>query len=170
MRKMMWTSAFCATAAWVTIASAAQPPAPAPNASTTTENRVTVTGCLRAAPAETGTTTTGTTGTPPAVGTTGATTTGGATDAPEAKFVLADATIATPGSTAAAPDTARSSKDDRQTYRLVANPAALTPHVGKKLELTGTLDAAASSTSHEAGAGPVLRVEAGKVLAATCQE
>jgi hypothetical protein len=66
------------------------------------------------------------------------------------------------------------------------NPAALTPHVGKKLELTGTLEnqsgpsgaapsgtTASGSTSGAAESsaqGPALRVESGKVLAASCSQ
>jgi hypothetical protein len=56
----------------------------------------------------------------------------------------------------------------RQTYRLIANATALTPHVGKKLELTGTLEdqPGASATSTAASAsGPALRVASGKIVA-----
>jgi len=63
-----------------------------------------------------------------------------------------------------------------RTYRLVANSSALTPHVGKKLELTGTLEPGASasptttaSTDPEANA-PILKVQSGKVLAASCTQ
>jgi hypothetical protein len=51
-----------------------------------------------------------------------------------------------------------------QTYRLIANSAALAPLVGKKLELTGTLD------KDEPSAGPALRVKSGKIVAASCSE
>ncbi len=73
-----------------------------------------------------------------------------------------------------------------QTYRLIANPSALTPHVGKKLELTGTLEnengssgstsptgTTATTGSTAAGSsaqGPALRVESGKVIAASCSQ
>jgi hypothetical protein len=63
-----------------------------------------------------------------------------------------------------------------QTYRLIANPTSLSPHVGKKLELTGTLEEAGSATqSPQSSAGAegnmaALRVESGKVLAASCSE
>jgi hypothetical protein len=67
-----------------------------------------------------------------------------------------------------------------RTYRLIANEAALSPHVGKKLELTGTLDDQSSSTSSassassdaaaSASSGPKLKVESGKVVAAQCSQ
>jgi hypothetical protein len=64
-----------------------------------------------------------------------------------------------------------------KTYRLIANAAALGPHVGKKLELTGTLEdpnGAAqpneSSATGSAAKAPTLKVESGKVVAASCSE
>jgi hypothetical protein len=65
-----------------------------------------------------------------------------------------------------------------RTYRLIANEAALSPHVGKKLELTGTIDdqSSASSASSDASraasaaSAPKLKVESGKVLAAQCSQ
>jgi hypothetical protein len=60
---------------------------------------------------------------------------------------------------------------------LIANPSALTPHLNKKLELTGTLENQSGSsatpsqtTTASASNGPALRVESGKVLAASCTE
>jgi hypothetical protein len=54
----------------------------------------------------------------------------------------------------------------------MANPSALTPHVGKKVELTGTLENESSSSSpaQSALSGPALRVLSGKVIAATCND
>jgi hypothetical protein len=63
---------------------------------------------------------------------------------------------------------------------LIANESALTPHVGKKLELTGTIDdqdsparsatadSRGSSAASSAASAPRLRVEAGKVVAEAC--
>jgi hypothetical protein len=98
----------------------------------------------------TGTTATGTTATGTTATGTSATGTSGATQ---------------PSGTASA---------SAQTYRLIANPTALSPHVGKKLELTGTLEDQ-SATAHPDAAGPdanapALRVEAGKVIAASCSQ
>jgi hypothetical protein len=178
----------------------AQPPQPPAAAGSGSDQKVTLTGCLRAAPGSSDTAgaagtagTTGTTGT-----TAGATGTSGAASNPsEAQYVLTDATVkpaeapgsTTPGATttgagATTPGTTAAASGAGQTYRLIANPAALTPHVGKKLELTGTLEnesassgAATSGTTATTGAagsssaqGPALRVESGKVLAASCSQ
>jgi hypothetical protein len=181
MTKTIWTGTFSAVIAGAAITSLAQTPPP-PQSRSTSADRITVTGCLKAAPsaaAETNTTA-GTTGTSPTAttGTTGATGAAAATDAAEPQFVLADATTspakADPGSAPAAPETTTApgtsaSDQHSQTYRLVANPSALSPHVGKKLELTGTLVDQAASTAATAS-GPALKVESGKVLAASCQE
>lgn len=127
--------------------------------------------------------TTGTAGAPPAAGT---------ATAPDAspQYVLANATMSTgeaasatgtagttgtTGTTAAAGAAGATSTTGSaaaasagQTYRLIANASALTPHVGKKLELTGTLDEG-SSASPASASGPALRVTSGKVVANSCQ-
>ncbi len=141
-------------------------------ASTSNAQRVTVTGCLKpAAPSSDTSSAAGTTGT-------SGTAAPNATDAANAKFVLADAAVTpstdttAPNAAAGAPSTTTTSKDSTQTYRLIANPTALAPHVGKKLELTGTIVDEASNGSNDqapSGSGPILRVEAGKILAAACQ-
>ena len=178
MTKTIWTGTISAVIVGAALSALAQTPQPPDNRASA--DRITVTGCLKAAPtAETNTTagTTGTTSPTATAGTTGATGAAAATDAAEAKFVLADATAsaakADTGS-APAPETTTTpgtsaSTPHAQTYRLVANAAALSPHVGKKLELTGTLvDQAASATT--TASGPTLKVESGKVIAASCQE
>ena len=175
MRQTIWTGT---CAAIVTVATAAlfaqtpaqqppaqQPPAPAtaPQTATpsTSANKVTVTGCLKAAPTAPGDTTspagtTGTTGTDPAATAAGAT---GTTGAAAAKFILTEAS-ATPADAASA-----------QTYRLIANPTALSEHVGKKLELVGTIDKTSTPDPKDpSAAAPALRVESGKILAATCNQ
>jgi hypothetical protein len=64
---------------------------------------------------------------------------------------------------------------------LIANDTALNPHVGKKLELTGTIDdqdsSARSATAESSGPStssaanaPRLRVESGKVVAEACTQ
>ena len=125
---------------------AAQAPA-APAAQSSESSKITVAGCLQAAPA----TPAGTSGAAPAVPP--------ATDAQEkseaasgdVKLVLANAVPSSAGAAASATP---------RTYQLIANAEALKPHVGKKLELTGTLEDKDSS--------PKLRVEAGKVIADAC--
>jgi hypothetical protein len=183
MRHTIWTGT---CAALVTFATAgilaqttAQPPTPPPTPQTATASadKITVTGCLKAAPqaatdtaaaattaGTSGTTTAGTTGTTGTTATTATGTTGAAPAAApaatDAKFVLTDAT-ATPA------DAGKST----QTYRLIANPTALTAHIGKKLELTGTIDATSTADPKDPSASaPALRVESGKVLAASCTQ
>ena len=129
----------------------AQAPA-APPAQSSESSKITVAGCLQAAPASP----TGTSGNTPSVPP-------AATDAPQksdaasgdVKLVLANAVPSPAGATASA-----SSSSAPLTYQLIANAEALKPHVGKKLELTGTLEDKDSS--------PKLRVEAGKVIARVC--
>jgi len=179
MTRTTWagTCGAIVAAAAVTVL-AQQPPPPPAQTSAASPNQITVTGCLKAEPSSTaeaacvaGTTgTTGTTGTAGTAGTTGTT-----PNPADEKFVLTNATIgaAAPpsteagaaGTTAGATAGAQASSS-AQTYRLVANPAALSPHVGKKVELTGELDKGASSG---ADASPALRVQKGKVIAASCE-
>jgi hypothetical protein len=147
-----------------------QPPSTAPPATTPSSSaqpapstaagadKITVTGCLRPAPQEAA----------KPEGTAGAQ--GGA--AGSEKFVL---TNVTPAADAAAPSTTSPAK----TYRLVANDDALTPHAGKKIEVTGTVveqagaagQASASSSSPASAANaPKLTVESGKILAPSCAD
>jgi hypothetical protein len=192
MRQTIWTGTCAAIVSLATAGMFAQPPAQTPTPQTPTpqtstpqtaapqstpsssDNKVTVTGCLKAAPQATGDTasaattagttgaatagTTGTTGTT-AAGTTG-TTASAAAGASDAKFVLTGAS-ATPAD----------ASNSAETYRLIANPTALTAHVGKKLELTGTIDKNSTADPKDPSASaPALRVESGKVLAASCSQ
>jgi len=100
--------------------------------------------------------TTGTTGTAGTAASAVAGTTGSPADQ---KFVLTGAS-ASPADAATA-----------QTYRLIANPTALSEHVGKKLELTGTIDPNSTPDPKDPSASaPALRVESGKIVAASCSE
>jgi hypothetical protein len=102
----------------------------------------------------------------------GATGTSGST--PDAKFILTSATMSPADSTSTpgAPSTpSASASSSAQTYRLIANPTALTEHVGKKLELTGTLDPTSTADPKDpSAAAPALRVQSGKIVAASCSE
>jgi hypothetical protein len=174
MKQTIWTGT---CAAIVTFAAAAifaqtpaQPPAqqppqpPAPQASTpsTSDKKITVTGCLKAAPPMTADAA-GTTGTtaPSPTAAAGAPTAGatGTSGAAESKFILTGAS-ATPAEAATA-----------QTYRLIANPTALSEHVGKKLELVGTIETTSTPDPKDpSAAAPAFKVESGKIVAATCSE
>ena len=87
-------------------------------------------------------------------------------------FVLIHATTGTAadspkGTTGAAPTAEKS-----QMYRLDAPTAKLNPHVGHKVELTGTLDPAAKDTAgrnpESLSSAPKLTVDTVKMLAETC--
>jgi hypothetical protein len=116
---------------------------------------ITVTGCIqRATEAPTGTS-----------GTAGAAKMG------DTKFLLTS--VATSGTgTAGTSGTASRANE----YRLDADDAKLTPHVGHKVEVSGSLDDAASAAAPPAAAGaatsaanaPKLKVETVKMIASTC--
>jgi len=178
MNRRVWTGT---CAAMISLATAgmlaqapaqppAQPPTPQQSAPSSSDKKIVVTGCLKAAPAIPGDTAsaanpnpTGTAGSAAA----GATGTSGT--APDAKFILT-AAMAAPADSTSTPSTP-STSSTAQTYRLIANPTALTDHVGKKLELTGTLDPTSTADPKDpSAAAPALRVQSGKIVAATCSE
>jgi hypothetical protein len=193
MTKRIWTGALTAIVGFATVAITAQTPATPQTSTSSAGEKVTVTGCLKEAPASSASATTagatataGTTATTGTAGTTGTTATTGtagtAGDAAAAaqKFLLTEAApAAAPAAAdpAAPPSTAGATATGAaaQTYRLIANAASLVPHIGKKLELTGTIEAPGSATTTESAAGPeanapALRVESGKVVAASCSQ
>lgn len=196
MTKTIWTGTFGAIVGAATIAALAQAPAPQqstssapqPSASSaSSDHKITVTGCLKPAPPE-ATDAAGATGTAGTSGAAGAARADAASDSSDAKFILADASISpaaaepgaagsSAGAAATPPSASADASQPTRTYRLLANPAALVPHVGKKLELTGTLmDDSGSASSGAAGQAdassksPLLKVEAGKVLSTPCQQ
>jgi len=188
MKKTIWTGVLTSVVGFATAAAITAQTTPSQQSTAASaDRRITVTGCLKEAPssaatpaatgAVVGTTgTAGTTGTTAAAGTTG--TTGETAAAP--KFVLTDATASAPAPAAGAasttetpassPASSAANASGTQTFRLIANSTALSPHVGKKLELTGTLeDQSAATTASESSPGSEaktasLRVESGKVV------
>jgi hypothetical protein len=188
MTKRIWTGVFTAIVGFATAAITAQTTSPPQSNPSSADRRITVTGCLKEAPSSSASTTatgaagtTGTAGTTGATGAAGTTGTTGDTAAVAPKFLLTNASSspADPsGSTSATGVTAAAaaSASAGQTYRLIANVASLSPHVGKKLELIGTLedqDGAARTTEPSAGSEAnalVLRVESGKIVAASCSQ
>jgi hypothetical protein len=191
MTNTIWTGTCAAIVGAATAVMMAQTTSPQQNNASSSDRHITVTGCLKAAPQSSSETagTTGTAGTTAATGTTGTTgstatqsSSGAPAEQANATFVLTDAAPPATEASGAATTTAGAASDaasgsSAKTYRLIANPAALSPHVGKKLELTGTLEdqsaatapAGSSAAGSEANA-PALKVESGKVLAATCPE
>lgn len=170
MRREAWSGIFAAfvVAATAGVAAQTSPPsqnspeptpppttqAPATSAPQSSEgSRITVAGCLEAAPSGP----VGTSGSAaPAPSAATAAAPAEATSG-QAKLVLAKA-VPSP----AAADASNSATP--RTYRLIANEASLNPHIGKKVELSGTVE------DSSAESGPTLRVEAGKVVAAACTE
>ena len=154
MNARIWSAACAAIGLGVSVgllaqeAPAAQTPSPGAAAKT-----ITVTGCV--AKAEPGPT-----------GTAGA---AGAASEKATKFVLSGASMspsATAG-TAGAPATAIASE-----YRLDWDDAKLTPHVGHKVEITGTVEQAKGATEAPAASAansPKLKVDNLKMVASSCQ-
>jgi len=167
MKSIVPTSLCAALVACATAVIAAQTtPAPQTSPSTTDQKTIVVTGCLKEAPSSPSSSMPSP---PAATGTTGTTGAAGPSDAaPAPKYVLTNATTSAADASGAAASAS--------TYKLIANASALTPHVGKKLELTGTLEPAASGNSEAATTtdananGPTLRVQAGKIVGASCSE
>jgi hypothetical protein len=149
MMSQMWkTGTLVAIALTATATVAAQQPPP-PAAAPSSADKVVITGCVQR-------------GIQSPVGTTGA---AGAAAADASKFIL---TKASPASDATATP---------KTYRLDAEDSALTAHVGHKVEITGTLDAArpappvAGDPAPPAAASPAkLKVASVKMIAASCSE
>jgi hypothetical protein len=182
MKKTTWTGLCIAIVGFSTAAIIAQTTPPPQSNPSSAGKQITVTGCLKAAPGA-APTAAGTAGTPGTAGTTGtASAAGAATEtAADMKFLLTNVAPSSGdasggASTAgAAPAASAASTAPSQTYRLIANAASLSPHVGKKLELTGTVEdqdsgARASGSAVSEANAPALRVSSGKVIAASCSE
>ena len=153
MKLRMLSAVFASIACTVGVL-AQEPPSP----QSTTPKTITVSGCVQRAQASP----TGTTGS-----------TSSASSANEAKFILTNANAGS-GSTAGTSGTAsRAGMSAATEYRLDASDAKLSPHVGHKVEITGTLDSASASsqppTATASGSiAPKLKVDDVKMVAATC--
>jgi hypothetical protein len=144
MMSQMWKTGTLVAIALTAVATvAAQQPPPQPPASApSSSDKVVVTGCIQR-------------GVQSPVGTAGAA--GGAAAADTSKFIL---TKASPASDATAAP---------KTYRLDADDSQLTAHVNHKVEITGTIDAAAKPAAGEAAAPAKLKVASVKMIAASCE-
>jgi hypothetical protein len=171
MNRRVWTGTCAAIIGVATAGILAQTPTPTAtpqqSAPSNSDTKIVVTGCLTAAPAIPSDTASA--ANPNPTGTAG-TTTAGATattgTAPDVKFILTSAAAAPADSSSSA-----GAVGTAQTYRLIANPTALADHVGKKLELTGTIDPASTADPKDPSAmAPALRVLSGKIVAASCSE
>jgi len=149
-------SATCAIVLGVSVGilaqEAAAPQTPSKSAAAKT---ITVTGCVaKALQAPTGTT--------------GA---AGAATEKETKFVLSGASI-TPSATAGTAGTTPATTSVASEYRLDGDDAKLTPHVGHKVEITGTVDEPKGATQAPAASAanaPKLKVDNLKMVAPSCQ-
>lgn len=158
MSSRMWSAA-CATIVFGASLGilAQEPAAPQAGSKSSAAKTVTVTGCVgKAEQAATGTS-----------GTAGAAATG-----KETKFVLSNAS-ASPSATAGTAGAESPSASATATeYKLDGDDAKLTPHVGHKVEITGSVDeskGAAQAPTASASNAPKLKVDSIKMIAASCQ-
>lgn len=155
MKATIWSAACGTIALGATVAVLAQDP-PSSQTQSTSAKTITVSGCVqRAQQAPTGTS--------------GAA--GAAPSAAETKFVLTNAAINTTGTTGTAGTTNPSSTAVASEYRLDADDAKLMPHVGHKVEITGTVEQAARTTQPPAASAanaPKLKADTVKMIASTC--
>ena len=150
----IWFGTCAAIAVAFTAGVLAQDASPAQQPSSASKP-ITVTGCIQKAAQA-------------ATGTSGTATAGSAMKEPQ--FVLANASLSGTGATGTSgstpPITAVASE-----YRLDADEAKLTPHVGHKVEIIGTPEAAPRATQPPAASAanaPKLKVDSVKMIAATC--
>ena len=156
MRKVIRTGVFAVASAFLAVGIVlAQAPQAAE--SSTAGKSITVTGCVqRAETASTGTS--GAAGAPAA--------------AAETKFVLknamASASATGAAGTAGTAGTASDASSVASEYRLDADDAKLSPHVGHKVEITGTAPKPSSAAQPSAASAPKLKVDNVKMISATC--
>ncbi|HEV8209904.1 MAG TPA: hypothetical protein VGP77_07265 [Vicinamibacterales bacterium] len=128
--------------------------------SSSSAQKITVTGCVQRATSDSPTGTSGVAG----------------AAIPDTQFVLSNASAGTAtAATSGATSPLSSAMATAPRYRLDdAEQAKIAPHVGHKVEVTGTIDptspsATAGATSTAAPA-PKLKVDSVKMLASTCSE
>jgi hypothetical protein len=123
--------------------SAGGDPAPDPQSqarSSASSNSITVEGCIQKGAASSPAGTTGTTG------------------SSASAFML---------TSAAKPATSKETAPIASSYKLSAEDSKLTPHVGHKVEISGTVEPPSASAS-AATAAPTLKVDNVRMIAATC--
>jgi len=152
MKLRMLSAVFASMACTVGIL-AQEPPSP----QSTTPKTITISGCVQRAQAS-------------PTGTTGSTS---AASANEAKFILTNANAGSGATAGTSGTTSRAGMSAATEYRLDASDAKLSPHVGHKVEITGTLDSASASSqpptaTASASNAPKLKVDDVKMVAPTC--
>ncbi len=146
MKARIWSATLAAIALGTVVAVLAQVPPSSSPTSQSAAGKITVTGCVQRAPqSPTGTT-------------------GSASAAETAKFVLAHAMIS-PSEPATSRTTPAASE-----YRLDTEDSKLIPHLGHKVEITGSVEPASRTAQPSASAAsePTLKVDAVKMVAQTC--
>jgi hypothetical protein len=158
MRSRIWSAVCAAIVLGVSVGLLAQEtPAPQTPSKSAAAKTITVSGCVGKAEAAP----TGTAGAPGAAASAKDTT----------KFVLSKAEIA-PSATGTAGATAPAATAIASEYRLDGDDAKLSPHVGHKVEITGTVDDAKGMTQPPAASAanaPKLKVDNVKMVAPSCQ-
>jgi hypothetical protein len=166
MKVRIWSATCAAIAVGTAITvlaqdPSAQPPRNPPSSQTSQAQSapakaITVSGCLqRAQQGPTGTT--GTRETTPG--------------ANEPKFVLTNASISPSGTAGTTGATAPATTAIASEYRLDTDEAKLTPHVGHKVEITGTVEQPSRTEQRptaSAANAPTLKVTEVKMVAPTC--
>jgi hypothetical protein len=149
MTRRIWSGSCAAIAFGLAVGLAAQSQ---PTSQDRSSQDVTVTGCIQRA-TESPTGTSGTAG------------------AKDVHFLLKNTTSTASSSTESAP--AASSTAVASEYRLDADDVKLTPHVGHKVEITGTIEPPMSTAAPESASAskmnaPKLKVNNVRMIAATC--
>jgi hypothetical protein len=131
------------------------PPAVPPGASAKADN-ITVTGCIQRSPQSSA----AAPSTPGAVGT------AGSSSRSDGGFML---NVAKPSGAGASPGAspAPGASSAASSYKLDADDSKLSPHVGHKVEITGSLDQASSSSP---SSGLRLKVDSVKMIATSCSD
>jgi hypothetical protein len=134
----------------------AQEPSTSPTSQSTSAKTITVSGCVQ----------------PAQQGPTGTSGTAGATpSAAQTKFVLTSASISPSGVAGTSGTTAPPATAIASEYRLDTEDAKLTPHIGHKVEITGTVEQPARTEQKppaSAANAPTLKVDNVKMIASTC--
>ena len=97
------------------------------------------------------------------------------TGAPSMPFMLSNASAAGAGAPVATSGSGGAASSTKASYRLDGTESALTPHVGHKVEITGTIEeqrpasaAAGGAASASAAPAGTLKVDSVKMVSTTC--
>jgi hypothetical protein len=161
MNSRIWSAACAAIAlaATVTVLAQSQPSSQSSESKSTSAKTITVTGCVQRSQAS-------------PTGTSGASeTTAGAAEAKQTKFVLTNASLSSKEAAGTSGTAAPSATEIASEYRLDTDEATLTPHVGHKVEITGTVEqpkGAEQKPPASAANAPKLKVDNVKMVSETC--